>query len=269
LTVRLRKPLAFALGGMALLSGACTAQSATTADPPTTVSGKSKIDKAVAAKSGPSLKGKTIVLDPGHNGGKVLGYQVNVGNGFKACDTSGTATDAGYTEHAFTWDVANRLKKLLAAQGAKVVLTRHNDTGSGPCVTQRAAIGNNAHADAAISIHADGTETKSPHGFHVIEPKLVPGFNDGIIGPSKKLGTAVRDAYKAGTTISYSTYLGVDGVTVRDDLGGLNLSKVPKVFVETGNMKNPEDAAKLSTGKYRQRIAVALAAGLTNYLRAK
>jgi N-acetylmuramoyl-L-alanine amidase len=97
----------------------------------------------------------------------------------------------------------------------------------------------------------------------------VPGFNDGIIGPSKKLGTAVRDAYKAGTTITYSTYLGVDGVTVRDDLGGLNLSKVPKVFIETGNMKNPGDAAKLSTGTYRQRIAVALATGLTNYLRAK
>jgi N-acetylmuramoyl-L-alanine amidase len=253
---------------MALLSAACTAQGATKADPPTAVSGNSKISsKASAAKAGKSLKGKVVVLDPGHNGGKVLGYQVKIGNGSKSCDTSGTATDAGYTEHAYTWDVANRLKKLLVSQGAKVVMTRHNDTGSGPCVTERAAIGNNAHADAAISIHADGTETTSPHGFHVIEPKPVPGYNDGIIAPSKRLGTDVRNAYKAGTGIPYSTYTGVNGVTVRDDLGGLNLSTVPKIFIETGNMKNPEDAAKLSSGPFRQRIAVALAAGLTKYLK--
>jgi N-acetylmuramoyl-L-alanine amidase len=261
---------------VALLSTACSAQSATSANPPTVVSGNSKIVKTgktgktpapAPAKPGASIKGKTIVLDPGHNGGKVLGYQVKIGNGSKACDTSGTATDAGYTEHASTWAVANRLKKLLVAQGAKVVLTRDSDTGRGPCVTGRAAIGNKAHADAAISIHADGTETTSPHGFHVIEPKLVPGFNDGIIAPSKKLGTDVRDAYKAGTGIVYSTYTGNEGVTVRDDLGGLNLSRVPKIFIETGNMKNPQDAAKLSSGSFRQRIAVALAAGLTHYLR--
>jgi N-acetylmuramoyl-L-alanine amidase len=78
---------------------------------------------------------------------------------WKACDTAGAQTDAGYPEHAFTFNVAMRLARLLRAEGATVVLTRPNDHGVGPCVTQRAAIGNRAHADAAISIHADGGPT--------------------------------------------------------------------------------------------------------------
>ena len=48
-----------------------------------------------------------------------------------------------------------------------------------------------------------------------------------------------RDAatYRAGTDLPYAAYLGGDGLSVRSDLGGLNLSDVPKVFVETGNMR--------------------------------
>ena len=53
---------------------------------------------------------------------------------------------------------------------------------------------------------------------------------------------------------------------MRDDLGGLNLSTRPKVFIECGNMQDPVDAAKLSDPAFRQRIAEALADGLTNYL---
>ena len=60
--------------------------------------------------------------------------------------------------------------------------------------------------------------------------------------------------------------MGHDALDVRTDLGGLNLSTVPKVFIECGNMRNASDAAKLSSAAFRQRIAVALAAGLTAFL---
>ena len=63
---------------------------------------------------------------------------------------------AGYPEHAFNFDVATRLAALLDAGGATVVLTRYTDTGVGPCVNTRAAIGNAAGSDAAVSIHGDG-----------------------------------------------------------------------------------------------------------------
>ncbi|MFG1997763.1 N-acetylmuramoyl-L-alanine amidase [Spirillospora sp. NPDC048911] len=216
-----------------------------------------------------SLKGKVIVIDPGHNGGnakhpEVINRQVDIGNGRKECDTTGTATAAGYSEAAFTWDVSTRLARLLRAKGAKVVLTRNDNTGVGPCITERAAIGNRAKADAAISIHADGAPA-SGHGFHVIEPLTVKGHNATMVPASRKLGKALRDAYKSGTGMPYSTYVGTNALNSRDDLGGLNMSTVPKVFVETGNMRNAGDAAKLSSASFRQRIAASFVTGFVQY----
>jgi N-acetylmuramoyl-L-alanine amidase len=121
-----------------------------------------------------------VVIDPGHDGGNgrhtaQINRRVDVGNGRKACDTTGTQTNAGYAESAYTFDVSVRLASLLRAAGATLVLTRNNDTGVGPCITERAAIGNRAAADAAISIHGDGAPS-SPTGC---DPLCLaePGFD--------------------------------------------------------------------------------------------
>jgi N-acetylmuramoyl-L-alanine amidase len=216
------------------------------------------------------LAGRVIVLDPGHNGGnaahpEIINQLVNVITEQKPCDTAGTETNAGYTEHAFTFDVAVRLAALLRSKGAHVVLTRHSDLGVGPCITQRAAIGNRVHADAAISIHADGGPPGGS-GFEVIEPGLVPGYTNKIIAPSRGLGLDLRDAYHAITGEPYSNYVGTEGIDIRTDLGGLNLSQVPKVFIECANMRNSADAASLTSPAFRQRIAVALTAGFVTFL---
>ncbi len=216
------------------------------------------------------LAGEVITLDPGHDGGNaarpdIINSLVNVITGQKACDTVGAETDAGYPEHAFNFDVAARLARLLRRDGAKVVPTRSADNGVGPCITQRAAIGNLAHANAAISIHADGGPAGGS-GFEVIEPGLVPGYTDKIVGPSRRLGLDIRNAYRAITGEPYSDYIGVSGLDVRTDLGGLNLSTVPKVFIECANMRNSADAAKLTSAAFRQQVAVALAAGFVAFL---
>lgn len=244
--------------------GTDQAKSVSTADP--------RAGTATAAQpqaTGSPLAGKVIVLDPGHNGGNAahpekINKPVDVITERKPCDTTGTETGAGYTEHAFTWDVAGRLAKLLRAQGAKVILTRSNDTGVGPCIPQRAAIGNDNKADAVLSIHADGAP-QNDHGFHIIEPKPIKGHNEDIVPASQKLGLALRAAFHKGTDLPYSNYRGVQAIDRRDDLGGLNLSTRPKVFIECGNMANPGDAAKLSDPKFRQRIAQSLANGFTVY----
>lgn len=216
------------------------------------------------------LAGKTIAVDPGHNGRdwahpSEINKLVNAGTLWKACDTTGTATSDGYPEPAFTFDVAQRLKRLLRAAGARVVLTRTSNTGWGPCITERAAIGNRVHADAAISIHADGGPA-SGRGFHVIYPPSIRGLTDDIAKPSHCFALQMRAAYRAGTGLPYATYLGGAGLSVRSDLGGLNLSDVPKVFVETGNMRNAQDARLLEAPAFRQRIAGALANGITRFL---
>lgn len=220
---------------------------------------------------GSSLRGRTIAIDPGHDGGnathpEVIGRLVDIGNGRKACDTTGTATDDGYRESAYTFDVARRLQALLEAEGAEVVLTRPSDDGVGPCIDERARIGNQAGADAAISIHADGGPA-SGTGFHVIRPAPMGGPVDAVVEPSSRLARAVRTAFGAGTGTAPATYLATqDGVVARSDLGGLNLSSVPKVFIETGNMRNRADATRLADPTFRQREAEALAIALEQFL---
>jgi N-acetylmuramoyl-L-alanine amidase len=208
------------------------------------------------------LHGKTVVIDPGHNGGNwahpaEINRLVDAGGFRKACDTTGTSTNDGYAEPGYNLDVALRLARILRAAGARVVLTRTTNEGVGPCVNERAAIGNRAHADTAISIHADGGPAGG-RGFHVIYKPGAPR--------SYKLALAIRAAFRAGTGETYSTYAGRDALDVRTDLGGLNLSTVPKVFIETGNMRNASDAARLESAAYREREAIALAHGLEAFL---
>ncbi|GGS96680.1 N-acetylmuramoyl-L-alanine amidase [Planobispora rosea] len=236
-----------------------------------TVSGTAEAPATGGAAGSKPLEGKVVVIDPGHNENNhrhtaEINRQVDVLTQRKACDTTGTTTASGYTEAAFTWDVSQHLARILKARGATVKLTRSGSTPFGPCITQRAAIGNRARADAAISVHADGSAAGN-RGFHVIMPRKINGPVDPVVGRSEQLGIAVRNAFREGTGLPYSTYIGRQALDYRSDLGGLNLSTVPKVFIECGNMKNRAEAAKFQDARFRQRIALALADGIQDYLR--
>jgi N-acetylmuramoyl-L-alanine amidase len=216
------------------------------------------------------LRGKVIVIDPGHNPGNAshvqeIGRPVFAGvpenHGYKACDTA---------EAAYNWDVARRLAVILRAAGAHVILTRSaRRPAYGPCIDRRAAIGNRAHADAAISIHADGGPA-SGHGFALIAPASpirATRLTRRMVAADVALAMALRRAFHAGTGLPTSTYLGKRGIYRSNEYGGTNRSHVPKVFIETVNMRNPHDAALLVRASFRARIARALAVGLATYLR--
>ena len=222
--------------------------------------------------AGASLAGRTVVLDPGHNEHNAahpneINQQVDIVTGLKACDTTGTATNDGYSEAAFTTDVVGRVAQQLRSLGATVVITRDASTPWGPCITQRAAIGNQAHADVAVSVHADGGPAGG-RGFHVIRPGLVAGHNDAIIAPSAAFAAVLHDTYAAETGLPPATYIGSNGYDTRTDLGGLNLSTVPKVFIECANMRNATDAAFVKGEATRARIAQAIADAIDRYLAA-
>ena len=223
-----------------------------------------------------SLQGKVVVIDPGHN---ITNFQhtaeinrkVNIGTNWKECDTTGTSTNAGYAEAKFTMDVSHRLKAILEKQGVTVKLTHDGDSPSwGPCVDERAEIGNKAHADAAISIHADGAAV-GDRGFHVILPGSVhAGAADtrAIVAPSATLGRSIAVNYLHSTGEPRSNYIGDGtGLVTRTDLGGLNLSTVPKVFIECGNMRDSKDAALLTNGAWRQQAAQGISAGIVSFLK--
>ncbi|MDX3088957.1 N-acetylmuramoyl-L-alanine amidase [Streptomyces sp. ME02-6978a] len=222
-----------------------------------------------------SLRGKVVVIDPGHNQGNFkhpaeINRRVDIGTNSKECDTTGTATNAGYPEARFTLDVSRRLRTLLEERGATVKLTHDGDRPWGPCVTERAEIGNKAHADAALSIHADGSAVGN-RGFHVILPDAVhSGTADtrAIAGPSRDLGVDIKDGFARATGTAPSNYIGGGtGLDVRKDLGGLNLSTVPKVFIECGNMRDSKDAALLTSAAWRQKAAEGMSEGIVSFLR--
>ncbi|WP_460799956.1 N-acetylmuramoyl-L-alanine amidase [Nocardioides pacificus] len=203
--------------------------------------------RVVPRAEGP-LVGRTIVLDPGHQVGnsnypRRINRQVPAGGFHKACNTTGTATNAGYPEATFAWRVAQRLRRQLVARGARVLMTRTSNRADrwGPCVDERGRAGNRIGADLKLSIHGDGS-TSGGRGFHVIAPTSRRGWTNDIYRPSRRLALAVRRALgEAG--LPRATYIaGGDGLDFRGDLGTLNLSDVPVVMAELGNMRNARDA---------------------------
>lgn len=186
----------------------------------------------------------------------------------KPCDTTGTATASGYSEAGYNLAVAVQVAAILRREGARVVMTPVQRLPWGPCITTRAAIGNRIHADAAVSIHAD-SEPAAMHGFFVIVPAApIPaaGLTAGMIRTDDRLGAAMLRAFHAVAGVPVST-LYPSGYLRSDAYGGTDLSHVPKIFIETGNMANPGDAALFQSAAFRRRAGIGIAAGIRLFLR--
>ncbi|HWE14641.1 MAG TPA: N-acetylmuramoyl-L-alanine amidase [Solirubrobacteraceae bacterium] len=224
--------------------------------------------RSVSAQTKP-LAGKVVGIDPGHNGRNFsdpsfINRLIWNGREQETCDTTGTATNSGYTEARFNFNVARYLARDLRSAGARVVLTRTTNNGVGPCVTTRAQILNRAHAEVAIDIHADGGPPGG-RGFAILEP-VADGPNDRAIEASRTFGAVLRQQYHTVTGMPDSTYDGTNAISYRNDLAGLNLTTVPKVLIECGNMRNATDAASLVRTPFQRLAARAFARAITLFL---
>jgi len=221
-----------------------------------------------APRAAAGVAGMAVFLDAGHNAVNDASINEQVPNGrggTKQCNTSGTATDDGYAEHAFNWVVVGLISGSLEQMGVRTGSSRGDDSSTGPCVDQRAALANAMHPDAIVSIHADGGPP-SGSGFHVNYSS--PPLNDAQSGGAIQLAHTMRDALvQAG--FHPATYIGSDGLYGRDDLAGLNLAEYPAVLVELGNMKNADDAARMESADGRAKYAAAVTQGIVAYLNAK
>ena len=79
-------------------------------------------------------------------------------------------------------------------------------------------------------------------------------------GQAHVLGAALRDGLSAGG-FPDSTYIGSRGISLRPDLAGLNLATRPAALIECANMRNPAEAAVVSSASGRQRYATAIRKG--------
>ena len=219
------------------------------------------------------LAGRTIVIDPGHQLGNhnypaQINRQVPAGGFTKPCNTTGTATNGGYPEATFAWQVSRLVTARLRELGATVRLTRHSNRQDrwGPCVDVRGRAGNSIDADLKISIHADGSYAAGAHGFHVIAPPDRAPWTDDIHGSSMRLAAAVKGGLLAQRFVVATYVAGGDGLDVRSDLGTLNLSDVPTVMVELGNMRSAAEARVMTSPRGRARYARGLVSGARAFL---
>ena len=219
------------------------------------------------------LAGRTIVIDPGHQLGNAnfpskIDQLVPAGGFQKPCNTTGTATDGGYPEATFTWQVSRLLRRRLVGLGATVLMTRHSNREDrwGPCVDVRGRDGNRVHADLKISIHGDGSYAAGAHGFHVIAPTDRRPWTHDIYRPSRRLALVTRASLRQ-LRLSVATYIaGGDGLDFRSDLATINLSNMPTVMVELGNMRSPRDARRMTSTAGRATYARGLALAVRRFL---
>ena len=87
-----------------------------------------------------------------------------------------------------------------------------------------------------------------------------------MISSSENFGADLIETVPTVTGMPISTYDGTNGVAFRSDLAGLNLTTVPKVLIECGNMRNSIDAALLSSPDFQQKMALAFAIAITKFV---
>ena len=201
---------------------------------------------------------RRVLLDPGHGGkdtGKINGAQK-------------------YNEKAATLDTAARLKLLLEQQGYEVFLTRNTDVFVD--LEDRPAFATKLRADLFISLHynagpagdntADGVETYC----------LTPAGQRSTNAGKAKSTTAAEPGNRFDSSnllLAWSIQRRVVRTTGADDRGVrrarfsvLRTLACPGVLIEGGFMSSRREGALIAEAAYRQKIAEAIAAGVTDYV---
>lgn len=211
-----------------------------------------------------SVNGRVYVvcIDPGHQGKANSNTEpIGPGSTTMKAKVSGGATGAvtRQREPDFTLKVSLRLKKLLEAQGVKVVMTR--TTGAVDISNaQRAEVGNRAKADLLIRVHADGSTNGDVRGLST----LYPAGNDWVKPYTAKSLLAAKAVHHA---LLLSTGAVDRGIVPRSDMTGFNWAKVPSLIVECGFMSNPTEDKLLATDAYQAKLAEGMTRGIMAYLR--
>lgn len=169
---------------------------------------------------------RTIVIDAGHGGhdrGGVPGQRIS--------------------EKDKTLDVAQRLKRIMQAQGNRVVMTRDSDvfiplgTRCSIANAYRGAIFVSIHFNCAPRVGANGIET---YYYRSDSASLAQSIHRNVvsISPSENRGIRRRGFYV------------------------LRRTAIPSVLVECGFLTNPTEGRLALSPEYRQRLAEQIARGI-------
>ncbi|MBR4382244.1 MAG: N-acetylmuramoyl-L-alanine amidase [Selenomonadaceae bacterium] len=191
-----------------------------------------------------TLKGKIIVIDPGHGG-----------------NDAGAIGPTGVMEKNVTLKVALELRKLLEAEGAQVIMTRYDDStvsAKGAKASDieelgaRCEVANRAGADIFISIHADSftrPEARGTTGYY---------YGKSTTGRGQKLADCIRrNLVEQLGTPSRGTQPCNFYVVKNTDM--------PATLIELGFISNKEEEKLLDSDDGVRRAAQGIFDGIEDY----
>ena len=165
---------------------------------------------------------------------------------------------SGVAEYQLNLDISLMLREALEEQGYQVILTREdNDTAISNA--ERAQMANDAGADIAVRIHANGSEDSSTNGALALIGSQTNPYVGALYDDSYHLAQCILENYCS------STGMRNQGIQTNDTMTGINWSRIPVMILEMGFMSNEQDDRNMQDDTYRQKMIEGIVNGITAY----
>jgi len=193
------------------------------------------------------ITNKTIIVDAGHGG----------------IDPGSMTDDQSVKEKDVNLKITKKVKELLEASGAMVILTRNDDTSLyteqvGKTIRQkynenlknRKKIIQESSADMFISIHLNKFQESKYYGAQTFYPKE----------DDKQLATYIQGELKRVVDKTNNRK-----IKSTNDIYLIKDNEIPSTLIECGFLSNDKEAKLLNDEEYQDQIAWAIYVGIQKY----